>query len=211
MTGQCTVRYALEKGLASLKSVIARCLLRPPHFIPGFVVRMLYRTEATIPDSIKGKVELVQGDVTVLADVKKTLEGVDCVSVVLGTRNQLQPTKVLSTGMDNILTAMKEAGLRRVSVCLSSFLFFEPGKVPKQFDALNGEHKAMLVATKASDLDYIAVLPPHIEDSPKGQITVLHDKSPGRVVSKLNLAEFLIDSLDMAEHYGQTCGIAFKV
>lgn len=173
---------------------------------------MLYRTEETIPASFKDKVELVQGDVTNLEDVRKTLEGADSVTVVLGTRNKLEPTKVLSTGMKNVIEAMKETStLRRVSVCLSSFLFFDPDKVPKMFEHLNGEHKEMLNLTKASGLDYVAVLPPHIADEPSGELQVLHDKSPGRVVSKYDLAKFLIDSLDMKEHFGKVCGIAKKV
>lgn len=151
---------------------------------------------------------MVKGDVTNAADVQKTLEGADFVTVVLGTRNKLEPTKVLSTGMKNILDAMKQANLRRVSVCLSSFLFFDPDKVPKQFEHLNGEHKAMLELTKTSGLDFIAVLPPHIANEPSGEINVLHDKSPGRVVSKLDLAKFLVDSLDLKEHWGKVCGIA---
>lgn len=170
---------------------------------------MLYRTEETVPATFKDKVELVQGDVTNIADVRRTLEGTDCVSVVLGTRNKLEPTNVLSTGMSNIIAAMKETStIRRVSVCLSSFLLMDPEKVPKMFEHLNAEHKAMLDATQASGLDYVAILPPHIADEPASEVIVLHDKSPGRVVPKPNLAKFLIDSLDMSEHWGKVCGIA---
>lgn len=171
-------------------------------------MRLLYRTPETIPESFKDRVELVQGDVTNLSDVKRTLEGADYATVVLGTRNKLEPTTVLSTGMNNVIAAMKESGLRRVSVCLSSFLLFPAGTVPKPFEHLNAEHQAMLDATKASGLDYIAVLPPHISSEPSGPHTITHDKSPGRVVSKLDLAKFLVDSLDLKEHWGKVCGIA---
>lgn len=174
----------------------------------GLTVRLLYRTEATIPDAFKDKVELVQGDVTNINDVEKTLDGVDRVCIILGTRNNLEPTTVLSTGLNNIISSMKKFNLRRFSVCLSSFLFWEPEKVPKQFEYLNGEHKAMLEATKSSGLDYIAILPPHIANEPKGEYKILHDASPGRVISKFDLADFLIDSLEQSEHYGKVCGIA---
>lgn len=151
---------------------------------------------------------MIQGDVTNVADVEKTLDGVDRVCIILGTRNNLEPTTVLSTGINNIIASMKKLNLRRFSVCLSSFLFWEPEKVPKQFDHLNAEHKAMLDATKASGLDYIAILPPHIANEPKGEYKILHDSSPGRVISKFDLADFLIDSLEQSEHYGKVCGIA---
>ncbi len=152
--------------------------------------------------------EFVQGDVTNLADVENVLEGVDSVCVVLGTRNSLEPTTVLSTGMQNIIDGMKKQKLTKVSVCLSSFLFWEPEKVPKQFEHLNAEHKRMLELLKPSGLDFIAVLPPHIADEPSSEFKIAYDESPGgRVISKLDLAKFLIDSLDQSEHYGKVCGI----
>lgn len=227
MTGQHAVARALEKGKPSLLIIlysaciyiyiyvvhVMLCLPYPNDLCnrirnSGYIVRLLYRTEATIPDSFKDKVELINGDVTNVADVEKTLEGTDCVCIILGTRNVLTPTTVLSTGTNNIIAAMKRASIRRFSVCLSSFLFWEPEKVPKQFEHLNDEHKAMLAATKASGLDYIAILPPHIADEPVGPHKILHDQSPGRIISKYDLANFLIDSLDQSEHYGKVCGIA---
>lgn len=213
MTGQSTVQYALDKGNKNEYIFFANrnaifYLLQLP--VLGWTVRLLYRTLETVPASFRDKVELVQGDVTNLPDVVATLDGCDCVTVVLGTRNKLEPTKVLSTGMANVLDAMKAQSLRRVSVCLSSFVLFEPGKVPAMFTHLNAEHQAMLDATKASGLDYVAVLPPHIADEPAVEVTILHDASPGRIVPKPNLAKFLVDSLDMPEHWGKVCGIAKK-
>lgn len=172
---------------------------------------MLYRTEDTIQrfkDNVNDKVELIKGDVTNFADVEKTLEGADSVCVVLGTRNKLEPTTVLSTGMKNIIDGMKNQKLTRVSVCLSSFLFWEPEKVPAQFEHLNGEHKKMLELLKPSGLDFIAVLPPHIANEPSGEFKIAYDESPGgRVISKFDLGKFLIDSLSQSEHYGKICGI----
>lgn len=171
-------------------------------------MKLLYRNEATVPESFKDKVELVKGDVTNAQDVENTLTGVDGAIVTLGTRNKLEPTTVLSTGMTNIIEAMKKQHLRKISVCLSSFLFWEPEKVPKQFEHLNKEHKTMLDTTKASGLDFIAILPPHIANEPSSEHKILHDESPGRVISKLDLAKFFVDSLEQPEHYGKVCGIA---
>lgn len=176
---------------------------------PGKSIRLLYRNEATVPESFKNRVELVQGDVVNIDDVKRTLEGVDAVIVTLGTRNKLEPTKVLSTGLQNIVDAMKgQTNLTKISVCLSSFLFWEPEKVPPQFSHLNAEHKAMLDIIKSSGLEYIAILPPHIADEPSSAHQIVHDKSPGRIIAKSDLAKFFVDSLELTEHYGQVCGIA---
>lgn len=177
----------------------------------GLSVRLLYRTEETVqPIKDRENVELVKGDVTNLQDVENALNGTDGVVVTLGTRNKLDPTSVssLSVGLTNIVNAMEKLKMRKISVCLSSFLFWDKDKVPKQFEHLNAEHKRMLDIIKGTSLDYIAILPPHIADEPSSEHKILHDQSPGRVVSKLDLAKFFIDSLDQPEHYGKVCGIA---
>lgn len=178
----------------------------------GNSVRLLYRTPETIPETFTDKVDLVKGDVTNVTDVEKTLEGVDSVCVVLGTRNSLEPTNVLSTGMKNVIDGMKKQNLSKVSVCLSSFLFWEPEKVPAQFVHLNAEHQKMLDLVKSSGLDFIAVMPPHIANEPSGKFKIAHGQSPGgRIISKFDLGKFLIDSLDQSEHYGKVCGICKEV
>lgn len=173
----------------------------------GLTARLLYRTEETV-EQFKDRVELVKGDVTNQKDVENTLSGADAVIVTLGTRNKLDPTTVMSTGLTNIINAMEKEKLRKISVCLSSFLFWDENKVPKQFEHLNAEHKRMLDIIKGTSLDFIAVLPPHIADEPSSEHKILHDQSPGRVVSKFDLAKFFVDSLDQPEHYGKVCGIA---
>lgn len=173
---------------------------------------MLYRNAETIPTPLRERsgIELVHGDVLNPADVQRTLEGTDYATVVLGTRNNLEPTTAMSTGMNNIIAGMKTAGLRRVSVCLSSFLTWPAEKVPPMMKNINAEHQAMLEATEKSGLDYVAVIPPHIANEPGGDATVEHGRSPGRVVSKFDLAAFLVDSLEQSEHWGKMCGIARK-
>lgn len=170
----------------------------------------MIRSEATVPEDFKSKVELINGNVLNIDDVKKTIDGVDSVCVILGTRNELKATTDLSTGMQNIITAMKEAGLKKVSVCLSAFLFYEPAKVPAMFKELNADHQRQFDVLKASGLEYRAILPPHIADEPSAEFVTLHDKSPGRSISKLDLGSFLIDCLEQEEHNGKTIGIATK-
>ncbi|XP_052867495.1 flavin reductase (NADPH) [Anopheles cruzii] len=188
MTGQCAVRYALKKGLA---------------------VRLLVRNEATVPEDFKEKVELVKGDVTSAEDVKKAIEGQELVCVVLGTRSDLKPSTVMSEGLSNVLSAMKDASLKKLSVCLSAFLFMEPEKVPAIFVNINGEHKRMLELVKESGLEYRAVLPPHIADEPQAKFATDYDKSPAhsRSISKLDLGQFLVDCLFDDGHSRKVIGI----
>lgn len=106
--------------------------------------------------------EVVQGDVLNYTDVLNAIKNVTAVVAVLGTRNDLKPTTVLSDGIKNILKAMKELKVEIISVCLSAFLFYEPDKVPPMFKDLNADHQREFDCLKSSDLNYIAVLPPHI-------------------------------------------------
>jgi hypothetical protein len=49
----------------------------------------------------------------------------------------------------------------------AAFLFFEPGKVPPPFLPLTEDHRRMAGVLKASSgLDWVAVYPPHIADTP---------------------------------------------
>ena len=131
-------------------------------------MRLLYRSETTVPERFmkNEKVEKVCGNATNLDDCKKVLENVDGVCVILGTRNQLgaAPAAELFNGTANIIEAMKEKNLKRMSIVMSSFLFRPIAEVPPMFHRLNEEHQRMLDLTKASGLDFIAILPPHIAE-----------------------------------------------
>lgn len=189
MTGLCALKAAVEKGLT---------------------VRAFVRDPAKVPDNLRSRVEIVVGNVLNDADVLKAVEGMDAVAVVLGTNNDLKATTDLSVGMQNIVNAMKHHNVPVVSVCLSAFLFYDVDKVPPVFKELNADHQREFDIAKASGLKYICVLPPHIADQPKSGYIIEFDKSPGRVVSKYDLGEFLIDSLSKPEYYEKVCGIMSK-
>ncbi|XP_015515683.2 flavin reductase (NADPH) [Neodiprion lecontei] len=187
MTGLCALSAAVEKGLQ----------------VTAFV-----RDEAKVPLDIKEKVNVVVGDVTNQEQVSNAVSGQEGVVVVLGTRNELAPTTVLSDGMKNIVDAMKKHNVEVVSVCLSAFLFYPPEKVPAIFKALNADHERQFEITKMSGLKWIAVLPPHIADAPSTKYVIKYDESSGRAISKYDLGAFLIESLNQPEHYHKVCGIA---
>ncbi|KOC64684.1 Flavin reductase (NADPH) [Habropoda laboriosa] len=185
-TGLCAVNSAVNKGLN---------------------VRLFVRDESKVPINVKDKVEIVVGDVTNAEQVSNAVSNRDAVVVVLGTRNNLSPTTILSQGMKNIIDAMKAHNVDLVSVCLSAFLFYKPEAVPAIFKDLNADHQRMFDLLKESQLKWIAILPPHIADVPSSKYIVKHDESPGRAISKHDLGAFLVESLQQAEHYQKVCGI----
>lgn len=134
----------------------------------GYNVRILARDNITVPDSFKDKVDVVIGNVTNYEDVERALQGQQEVVVVLGTRSKLDPetTKDLSDGMKNIAEGMQKLGLKKVSVCLSAFLLFEPEKVPQVMKVITADHQKMFDILKDSDLEWRALMPPHIAGKP---------------------------------------------
>lgn len=115
----------------------------------GLNVKVFVRDENKVPMNLKNKIEIIIGDVTNKEQVSNAISNTDAVVVVLGTRNDLSkylflntkyyniiiffdlmssifianfylgPTTILSTGMKNIIDAMKMHNVEVVSVCLS--------------------------------------------------------------------------------------------
>ncbi|XP_011860302.1 PREDICTED: flavin reductase (NADPH) isoform X2 [Vollenhovia emeryi] len=186
-TGLCSLRTAVENSLE---------------------VRAFVRDEAKIPEDLKSKVESVVGDVTDAKQVADAVAGRDLVVVVLGTREDLGPTTVLSQGMKNIIDAMKAHNVELVSVCLSTFLFLKLEAVPAMFRDVTEDHQRMFDMIKSSGLKWVAILPPHIAETPKSKYTVTFDSSPGRAISKHNLGAFLVECLENPNYHQKVCGIA---
>ncbi|CAH0400647.1 unnamed protein product [Chilo suppressalis] len=189
MTGLCALEAAVKKGLS---------------------VRAFVRDPAKVPESLRDKVEVIEGNVLEPDSVAEAVEGVDGVVVALGTRNNLDPTSDMSEGTKNIIDAMRANNVKKISVCLSAFLFYDDDKVPPRFAALNEDHKRMYQVLKDSSLDYVAVFPPHIAEEPSREIVVqVNPKtSPGRSISKWDLGSFLVDSLSESKYYKSVIGIA---
>lgn len=117
----------------------------------------------------------------------------------------------MSTGVQNALKAMEKFGIKPITVCLSSFLFMPEGAVPPVFKEINEDHGRMLAALEASEANWVAVMPPHIGDIPATEYMVKESALPGgRVVSKLDLASFLVRALSQPEHYKKKIGISSK-
>ncbi|XP_015914041.1 flavin reductase (NADPH) [Parasteatoda tepidariorum] len=186
-TGLATVEAALKKG---------------------------YEVTAYVRDKQKlGSVEpnyVVEGDVLNKSDVGDAIKGHDAVIIVLGTRNDLSPTTVMSDGTRNIIEGMKENDVRRVSCCISSFLFWPREKVPKPYIPVTEDHERMLNELKNSDREWVAVLPPHIAEEPaKGNYEIKNEAPVGRMISKYDLADILVDILTQEDHIGHYVGIGY--
>lgn len=130
-------------------------------FLIGLKVRAFVRDPSKLPEDLKSKVEVFQGNVLEPDSVRDAIDGTDGVVIALGTRSKLEATSDLSEGTKNIIDAMRSLNIKNVSVCLSAFLFYEAEKVPPIFVELTKDHKRMYDALRESPLNYVAVFPPH--------------------------------------------------
>ncbi|KAL4647460.1 Flavin reductase-like [Arapaima gigas] len=180
----------------------------PQAVAAGYNVTVLVRDPSRLPPDHKAS-RVVVGDVLNKEDVRKTMEGQDAVIIILGTRNDLSPTTMMSEGTRNILEAMKARGIRKVIACMSAFLLWDRSKVPPRLVAVTEDHDRMYTLLKESGLDYVAVMPPHIDD--KHPLTenymVTENALKGRVISKHDLGHFFVKCLSISDWDGKTVGL----
>ncbi|XP_073879719.1 flavin reductase (NADPH) isoform X2 [Macaca fascicularis] len=171
-----------------------------------YEVTVLVRDSSRLPSEGPQPAHVVVGDVLQAADVDKTVAGQDAVIVLLGTRNDLSPTTVMSEGARNIVAAMKAHGVDKVVACTSAFLLWDPTKVPPRLQAVTDDHIRMHKVLQESGLKYVAVMPPHIGDQPlTGAYTVTLDgRGPSRVISKHDLGHFMLHCLTTDEYDGHS-------
>nr|XP_048688870.1 flavin reductase (NADPH) [Caretta caretta] len=172
----------------------------------GYQVTVLVRDPARLPPEHR-PARVVVGDVLNPPDVDKAIQGQDAVIIILGTRNDLSPTTMMSEGTRNIVAAMKAHGIRKVVVCLSAFLMWDLKKVPPKLLPVTEDHIRMHQILQESGLDCVSVMPPHIADDQPltGDYTVTVNTSGGaRVISKHDLGHFFLKCLTTSEYDGKS-------
>ncbi|KAJ8280855.1 hypothetical protein GJAV_G00059890 [Gymnothorax javanicus] len=180
----------------------------PQAVAAGYNVTVLVRDPSRLPADHKAS-KVVVGDVLKKDDVKTAMEGQDAVIIILGTRNDLGPTTMMSEGTRNILDAMKTQGIRKVIACMSAFLLWDRAKVPPLLVPVTEDHDRMFTILKESGLDYVAVAPPHIADDHPltGKYTVTESMLQRQVISKFDLGHFFVKCLSTTEWDGKTVGL----
>ncbi|XP_069763876.1 flavin reductase (NADPH) [Narcine bancroftii] len=181
-------------GLATLTQAIAA----------GHEVTVLVRNPDRLPAECKG-INVIVGDVLKKEDVQKAVKGQDGVIIILGTRNDLSPTTLMSEGTSNIIEAMKIHNVRKVVGCMSTFLLWDKEKIPARLSELTNDHQRMYNVLKNSGLDYVAVFPPHIDDvlPLTGNYAVSINQRGGKVISKHDLGHFFLKCLMTSEYDGK--------
>ncbi|XP_065511295.1 flavin reductase (NADPH) [Caloenas nicobarica] len=178
----------------------------------GYAVTVLVRDRARLPPLSPPPARVLVGDVRDPEVVAEAVKGQDAVIIVLGTRDDLGPTTVMSEGTRNIVAAMKTHGVRRVVACLSAFLLWDLQRVPPRLLPVTQDHLRMQRLLQDSGLHCVYVMPPHIADDRPltGSYTVTVGASPGgsRVISKHDLGHFLLRCLQDPQYDGKNVYLA---
>lgn len=91
-------------------------------------------------------------------------------------------------------------------------MFYDKTKVPERYQGISDDHMRMMhYLEQYDDVNWIAIMPPHIDNNPSSEYCVEIGSSPGRVISKYDLGKFMIECLTKSEYYNQKCGLATKV
>lgn len=151
------------------------------------------------------RLEVIQGDVLDLSTFEQAITGKDAVISTLGGALRT-PTTLYSTGIDNIMRAMQEAGVRRL-VSLSAGAL-DPGPFVQRVAAklilwpLFGNGYADMARMEAvlskSHLDWTIIRPPRLTNGPHtGRYHTAINKhlTGGQAVSRANLADYIVTHL----------------
>uniref|UniRef100_A0A663FH59 NAD(P)-binding domain-containing protein n=1 Tax=Aquila chrysaetos chrysaetos TaxID=223781 RepID=A0A663FH59_AQUCH len=171
----------------------------------GYTVTVLVRDWARLPAQHQ-LAHVVLGDVQDPTAVAEAIRGQDAIIILLGTRNDLSPTMVMSKGTKNIMTATKTHGVHKVVACLSAFLLWDLQKVPPRLVPVTEDHIRMHHILQDSGPDCVYVMSLTHHDQPlTGDYTVTVGASGGsRVISTHDLGHFLLRCLHTSCYDGKS-------
>ena len=164
------------------------------------------------------RLRVVKGDVLDASSIELAMPGQQAVVCALGTGRSLAAGTMLSTGVANIIRAMRKEGVRRL-VFLSAIgvggsrnpnFFFRTLVRPLVLRKVFEDKERAEIVIRQSDLDWIIVRPSRLTDGKaKGQFRVpLHDKDIGKDISRADLAAFMLAQLTEDEYLRKTPAVS---
>lgn len=165
------------------------------------------RAFARSPEKVGQGAEIVRGDAFDAEAVAAAIRGCDAVITALGVPI-VGPTTDLSRPTAHVIHGAEEAGARRLSAVLSAVVFLS--RVSERFAENRNEHLRNLETLRESALEWAGLCPNGIEDGPGtgSYITVIDGKAAGGGISRFDLADALLDSLESDDWVGHPVGIS---
>jgi uncharacterized protein YbjT (DUF2867 family) len=186
----------------------------------GHDVTALVR-DPTRLDAADPGVRAVQGDVLDPATLGPALDGQDAVISALGSTFTRRPTELVSSGTRNVMSAMKQAGTRRL-ICITGFGVGDSrgranfvvervafrgllSELYKDKDRQEGE-------IRQSGLDWVIVRPVRLTNGAASGFTATTDTSSklASKVSRGDVAAFCVSQLTDDAHLGQAVTVCAR-
>ncbi len=190
------------------KHIIAQGLDR------GHFITAVARNPAVITLS-HPNLTIKQGDVYKSADVADAIRGQDVILSALGSKTPKQADPVTSTGIRNMLTAMRETGVHRI-IAISSIGAGDPNEyawwlrtllidfmfkpfAPHQLADINQMERELL----QNDMNWVIVRPTTLTNGRRrGRYQVSNDSKRGirYYISRADVADFMLNLAETASH-----------
>jgi len=158
----------------------------------------------------KEGVRVLSGDATSAEDVLSAVQGQDALIDTIGGTTPYKATRLESGSARNMIRAMQVAGSRRLVVVSMMGIGESRSQAPFWYKYLlmttflrgSTEDKTLMEeAVRESGLDYVIVRPPILADTAsEGGVQVLENGSIGHKVTRMDLANFLVDQLGSEEY-----------
>jgi len=203
------MKIALFGATGKTGTLVLNNLLAKSHTVTALV-----RTPAKITIT-SPHLKLVQGDALVLSDVERAIEGCDAVISVLGLPS-LKPSTILTSSVGNIATAMSTKGVKRIISMGSAGILNEMSGLPGLiigFILRNvlKDHRGAYKILHDSPLEWTVVRPLSLTDGVStGRYRITETGLPknGRSISRADVADFIVKTLEQGNYIRQSPAIA---
>jgi uncharacterized protein len=184
----------------------------------GHAVTVLARNPSQLPPG-KYRLTIQLGDILDGDSVDDTIFGQDVVISALGLPDPAKPY-TLSTGMANIIRAMRTHSRSRIVVVAGAGVLDDPTtgglriespNYPAMFRPYGEEHRRVYDLLRVTALDWTLVCPPSMRDEPPtGNVRIQVDRMPdgGKTVTYADVARFAYGLLNSGDYVRQRVGIA---
>jgi putative NADH-flavin reductase len=169
--------------------------------------------------SLRQRVVVREGDPRSVADLRVMLPGHDAVISTLGPPG-VGPTTILRAAAESTVAAMQAAGVPRLLIVSAAVLFDDLGLVGKILRRtllrnVGDDSIEMERIVVASALDWTIARPARLTNGPRtGRYNVENGHLPGRsafaVISRADVAEFLVSEIQQNTHIHEIVGITAR-
>lgn len=175
--------------------------------VTEFQVSVYVRTPSKVPESMKDKVNIIQGDVLNDEQVNKAMEGQDAVIFAIGQHRVLGASTIASDGTKTVLEGMKKNGVQKLIV-INIPIGYQRGTfnhtLLKGFTSIGDHGKQMDVLKAEKEVSWMAIATPWVKyvDTVNPTYMVELNKDPGvNSVTSGELADFMVKILKSEDEF----------